>query len=151
MFNECVTIGHAGDVIRDHSGAALLVALFGSVRKFRWHLTDIFHEGREQLLQHDLYLARHREFLLVAVEVPVQELLQGQVLLGDFVRETDHAIACLANVVDRAGRQPFDVALRGLDQVGHDRVDHAADDLVDQPPVLEPRVFLMDLTIPGVE
>src|SRR5687767_55303 len=73
VLREREAVGHAGDVVRDRAGLAVL-------REARAHVLRepgrLGAEGAEEIAEHALGLLRHAEDLGMMVEVPVEEVLE---------------------------------------------------------------------------
>ena len=116
MLGECVAVGHTRNVVRHDTRTTGVVRVLRGVGKLVGHNADIGHERLEQFFENDLNPPCHFEFLLVAVEVAMQEGFEALVLFADLVGELDEPRARLANVVYRFRCGRFDVPLRGFDQ-----------------------------------
>ena len=100
MFGDCVAIRHARDVVRDDAGLPGLVLARGTLPELLRQRTNVGQLKVEQLAHDPLRPPRHLEFLLVRVEVLLQEALERQVPLVDLVRKRHQSFAGLAHVQD---------------------------------------------------
>ena len=145
MLENRVPVRHASDVVGDRSGAAggtvRTLGLQGEVAVLGRHEAHVLEEAFEELLDHPPRLGCHPQDLVVAIDVLAQEGLQLQMLLVAGVAQHRQRLGVHAYLIDRARLHLRQLSLRGPDEVDHQVVDHAADDLVHQAALVELRVM----------
>ena len=83
----------------------------------------------------------------MTIQVLAQEALETGVLFVNRIRHTHKRPAGPPDIVDRLWCGGVDVRSRLVDKIRHDGIDHTANDLVDQAPVVEIRITFVHFVV----
>src|SRR5580704_6996927 len=156
MLEDRVTVRHAGDVIGHGACAAGLAMRGAEPRGVRGvllgHEPRVALERLEQRGHHPAGLGGHALHLVVLVDAIAQEALERLVELLRLLAEADERRRERPHIRGRGYARGTQARCGSVYEVADQVIDHAPQDLVDQPPSGECRVLAAHhLVIPGEE
>ena len=142
MLLDGIPIGHARDVVRNPARLLLRIGLGLILRRQQ---TGIIEKRTKQIIDNAARLGGHAHHEVVAVEVVKEKALEYTRLFTHWFGERHQRRRC-THVVDTLRRNLGDARARGGNQIDNQRIDDAADRLVDQAPATHLRERGLRLT-----
>jgi len=144
VLEDGVSVSHTCNVVGHRAGTAVRAQIgLGADRQFTvlgGHEIHVLEEGIEELPDDAAGLGRHAQHFVVPIDVLTQKLHQLHVLLRHAITQIGERVLVQPHVIDGAGLQIRESRLGRANQIHDDEVDHATDDLVDQPAFAEPGI-----------